>query len=432
VTALERAAGNGHLDAVAYLLEQGATNENTPGNNAALRQKTALMWAAGNGHSAVVHWLLTHGASVNTQDTKGNTALHWAAGESTWNKTTEQVPTASNVTALPEASAHSKAESDNESATAGIPEKIPTYLLPRQTDTRTEQERHTEYTQTVQTLLAAGADIQIAGDTGMTPLHSAIVSGNVANAQAIIAAAPDKQTRTYLVNAREKSDYERTPILLALRHCQGATEKRYKLNNHETTQALLRLLIANDADTTKGDDKKCTPILWTKNVLKWPAETELLDIWPMLCTACTAIRTTLEHNPEQAKTIYHTMLKDLMRRAKTYATDTTTLQNSCDTWLTLAHTELGLERLAHHLSAPDWNALKKELQEEQKNKYVPPHLRRVTQPIEKEKKQSTKYVPPHLKAAAEPAEEENASEWTLVEKKTNKIPRNSRYQSKRK
>jgi len=217
-----------------------------------------------------------------------------------------------------------------------------------------------------------------------------------------------------------------------LRHCQGATEKTYKLNSHTTTQALLRLLIANDADTTKEDHQKRSPLIWTQQVLQWPAETELLDIWPTLCAACAAVHTTHEQSPEQAKTTYRAMLKNLLRRVKTYTTDVTTIQKSCDTWLMLAQTELGLEKLMPHLSTPDWNTLEKELQEEQKNKYVLPHLRTTTQPAEKQKEKSTKYMPPHIRACAQQAEEKNASEWTLVEKKTNKTPKSTHHQTKRK
>ena len=86
-TALIWAAENGHVATVSALLEKGA-NVNTKNQYG----DTALIWAAKNGHLEIVRALLEKGAEVNAKNNNGSTALMWAA----WNgheKIAEQLNT---------------------------------------------------------------------------------------------------------------------------------------------------------------------------------------------------------------------------------------------------------------------------------------------------------------------------------------------------
>ncbi|MFC1636429.1 ankyrin repeat domain-containing protein, partial [Planctomycetota bacterium] len=70
VTALHRAATNGHKDAVELLLEKGADTEAKDSFS-----RTALYYASENGHIEIVKLLTAHGADVNTKDLNGQTPL---------------------------------------------------------------------------------------------------------------------------------------------------------------------------------------------------------------------------------------------------------------------------------------------------------------------------------------------------------------------
>jgi len=72
-TALQQAARNGHLAAIAVLLKAGA---HVDGVNSA--GETPLMYAAVNGRTAVVRALIAAGADVQRSNTCGSTALSWA------------------------------------------------------------------------------------------------------------------------------------------------------------------------------------------------------------------------------------------------------------------------------------------------------------------------------------------------------------------
>lgn len=68
------AAGNGHVNVLSCLVENGAdVNARTD------EDSTPLMEASGDGHIDVVTFLVEHGANIDLQDKNGNTALHYAA-----------------------------------------------------------------------------------------------------------------------------------------------------------------------------------------------------------------------------------------------------------------------------------------------------------------------------------------------------------------
>jgi ankyrin repeat protein len=75
--ALVYAAMHGHLDAAAFLLDQGAQLNTIPGGFD--YSGSALHYAAFNGHRAMVDFLLARGADVAIKDTKiGQTPASWA------------------------------------------------------------------------------------------------------------------------------------------------------------------------------------------------------------------------------------------------------------------------------------------------------------------------------------------------------------------
>jgi len=73
-TPLYRAAENGHVGVVEYLLDHGADLSRVDKNG-----WTALHKSAGNGHTPVVELLVSRGADVNKADTRKSTAFHVAA-----------------------------------------------------------------------------------------------------------------------------------------------------------------------------------------------------------------------------------------------------------------------------------------------------------------------------------------------------------------
>lgn len=75
--ALVYACMHGHLDAAAFLLDQGAQLNTIPGGFD--YSGSALHYAAFNGHRAMVDFLLARGADVSIKDTKiGQTPASWA------------------------------------------------------------------------------------------------------------------------------------------------------------------------------------------------------------------------------------------------------------------------------------------------------------------------------------------------------------------
>ena len=76
MTKLIRAASEGKIEVVKWLLKDGGANTKAVDNNG----NTALLHAAAKGHLAVVQWLLKEGgACIKEMDNNGSTALMKAA-----------------------------------------------------------------------------------------------------------------------------------------------------------------------------------------------------------------------------------------------------------------------------------------------------------------------------------------------------------------
>lgn len=73
LTALQWAAGEGHLVVVEYLLNAGVNV-----NRGSKEGRTPLMWACRNGHLRVAKLLLASGGDVRAVTKKGVSCLHWA------------------------------------------------------------------------------------------------------------------------------------------------------------------------------------------------------------------------------------------------------------------------------------------------------------------------------------------------------------------
>jgi uncharacterized protein len=73
--ALNAAARNGHLEIVQYLVEHGASIDQSDNQ----RHKTALLAASFQRHFDIVQYLVEKGANVNAQSINGFTPLHDAA-----------------------------------------------------------------------------------------------------------------------------------------------------------------------------------------------------------------------------------------------------------------------------------------------------------------------------------------------------------------
>jgi ankyrin repeat protein len=78
--ALLWAAGAGHVDCVAFLVERCGMNPQTAvqSGRRSYAGRSALHWAARNGHADVVEYLLTRGVDPNSTTADGSTAFAWA------------------------------------------------------------------------------------------------------------------------------------------------------------------------------------------------------------------------------------------------------------------------------------------------------------------------------------------------------------------
>ena len=74
LTALQWAAGGGHLQTVKYLLSDCKCAVDQPNKEG----RTPLMWACRNGHLEVALLLAEHGAEIGAVTKKGVSSLHWA------------------------------------------------------------------------------------------------------------------------------------------------------------------------------------------------------------------------------------------------------------------------------------------------------------------------------------------------------------------
>jgi len=171
-TLLQSAAAKGNLAVVKLLLDNGAAVDG-------LQQPglTALHFAAGSGHKAVVDLLLAKGAKPGGQTGGGVTALHLAA-----RKGYESVAKALLAAGAPV----------NAKTTAAETRDYPSAALPYRLTTAGQTPLHLAaaagYAGLVESLLAKGAEVNLADEAGRTPLSYAVDKHYLPVAQLLVAA----------------------------------------------------------------------------------------------------------------------------------------------------------------------------------------------------------------------------------------------------
>ena len=185
-TALQRAAYEGQLEAVRFLLGAGA--EIDARNEA---DQPALLFAAYRGHTAIVDTLLAHGAAFDFQDQRGNSPLHFAAREG--------------HLAVVRLLLEKGAAFDRRGARG----RTPLYLA--------AMRGHAEI---MRILIAKGASLENVDEEGQTPLAAALAGGQAVAAEALIEAGAnlgsDKETTSrYLVAAASAGSSRLVDLLLA-------------------------------------------------------------------------------------------------------------------------------------------------------------------------------------------------------------------------
>ncbi|MHC4592600.1 MAG: ankyrin repeat domain-containing protein, partial [Planctomycetota bacterium] len=198
LTAVHGAAKGGHADLVEALLTRGAEPD-LPDDEG----RTPLRIAAAAGHETVARLLIDAGADVNAEDDKGRTPLHRSAARGDASLVQAliaagakvNVPDAEGRTPLQEAIARASAAGLGPKASA-LREAAPARAVPSRPATRA-------YQTVVTDLLAAGADVNAADETGTTPLHEAALIGSTDIVEVLLG-------RGARINARDREG--RTPL----------------------------------------------------------------------------------------------------------------------------------------------------------------------------------------------------------------------------
>lgn len=194
------AIGNRNLVAVEHALEQGADIESKATNGV-----TPLMTAAEAGSVPIVSLLLEHGANAGAKDDQGETALTWAA-RGGWLKLVSFLARFSDTKAK-----NSALFAGVESGPVSIEIDVSTLPTPPQSQPTEVEE---SWTETVESLLDSGADIESRNEDGSTPL---IWAASFAQADVLKLLL----SRGAMLNVRDKSG--NTPLTAAACQCAVAT-----------------------------------------------------------------------------------------------------------------------------------------------------------------------------------------------------------------
>ena len=177
MTALHKAAAQGHKDIVQLLLLKGASLEAKDTNGWA-----PLHFAAENGHTSTVELLLSKGASIEANDTGGWTPLHYAA----WDGQTSIVELLLSKGASVEAKDKNGwtllhcAVRNGHTSTVRLLLSKGASLEAKNSDgwTPLHHAAYCDYTSIVELLLSKGASLEAMTNYGWTPLYLATSNGH--------------------------------------------------------------------------------------------------------------------------------------------------------------------------------------------------------------------------------------------------------------
>ncbi|CAN0292326.1 unnamed protein product, partial [Scytosiphon promiscuus] len=256
-TAIEFAATQGHDGMVGALLAGGADKDKLDSGGA-----TSLMWAVAGGHLPVVETLLAAGADANIFGPGEDSPLHSAAS----------VGCGEIVDALLSGGANKNALNNGG-------------LTPLMEASKGECMR--TYSPIVESLLAAGADVNISGVVdGHTALHLAAERGSDRIVNALLAAGADKDAldnggATPLIWAADRCHLTVVNTLLeadADVNISGADEGHTALHVAASRGwgEIVDALLAGGADKEALDNRGYTPLIWVAEQGHLPVTEALL------------------------------------------------------------------------------------------------------------------------------------------------------------
>jgi cytohesin len=191
--------------------------------------RTPLRWAAWGGHKEIVELLIAEGADVNAPQNGGWTPLHCAAGKDHKEIAELLITAGADVNAKDE---------DGDTPLDNAKHKPETADLLRKHGGKYGTILGAAYggdIEAVKEFLAAGANVNVKNNIGMTPLHEAVHYGRKEIAELLIAGGAD-------LNAKDK--HGKTPL------------------HHAATKEIAELLIAEGADVNAKDNGGNTPLDW--------------------------------------------------------------------------------------------------------------------------------------------------------------------------